>query len=134
MWVLVYDLNLKEIKSCLPFLTTFTLNKFYCQAIIQAMDLTIYFLFFFVMFCRSLFVLLYFFSFGHCVVCSSSIYGLWLPRWYLQTLLTQTHKIETTSHRISNEPLIIRVMQQLVNSFLSILEWYMNHLSNFWTR
>ena len=24
------------------------------------------------------------FSFGHCVVCSS-IYGLWLPRWYLQT-------------------------------------------------
>jgi hypothetical protein len=27
------------------------------------------------------------FSFGHCVVCSSSIYGLWLPLWYPQTLL-----------------------------------------------
>ena len=27
------------------------------------------------------------FSFGHCVVCSSSIYELWLPIWYLQTLL-----------------------------------------------
>jgi hypothetical protein len=27
------------------------------------------------------------FSFGHCVVCSSSIYGFWLPLWYLQTLL-----------------------------------------------
>ena len=27
------------------------------------------------------------FSFGHCVVCSS-IYGFWLPLWYLQTLLT----------------------------------------------
>ena len=27
------------------------------------------------------------FSFGHWVVCSSSIYGLWLPLWYLQTLL-----------------------------------------------
>ena len=27
------------------------------------------------------------FSFGHCVVCSSSIYGLWLPLWCLQTLL-----------------------------------------------
>ena len=26
------------------------------------------------------------FSFGHCVVCSS-IYGFWLPLWYLQTLL-----------------------------------------------
>ncbi len=28
------------------------------------------------------------FSFDHCVVCSSSIYGFWLPLWYLQTLLT----------------------------------------------
>jgi hypothetical protein len=27
------------------------------------------------------------FPFGHCVVCSSSIYGFWLPLWYLQTLL-----------------------------------------------
>ena len=27
------------------------------------------------------------FSFGHCVVCSSSIYGFWLPLLYLQTLL-----------------------------------------------
>ena len=42
------------------------------------------------MFCRLLFVLLskiLSFSFGHCVVCSSSIYGFWLPLWYLQTLL-----------------------------------------------
>ena len=27
------------------------------------------------------------FSFGHCVVCSSSIYGFWLHLWYFQTLL-----------------------------------------------
>jgi len=27
------------------------------------------------------------FPFGHCVVCSSSIYRFWLPLWYLQTLL-----------------------------------------------
>ena len=27
------------------------------------------------------------FSFGHCIVCSSSIYEFWLPLWYLQTLL-----------------------------------------------
>ena len=26
--------------------------------------------------------------FGHCVVCPSSIYELWLPLWYLQTLLS----------------------------------------------
>jgi hypothetical protein len=37
------------------------------------------------MFCRSLFVLFPFF-FGHCVVCPS-IYGLWLPLWYIYTLL-----------------------------------------------
>ena len=28
------------------------------------------------------------FSFGHCVVCSSSIYEFGLPFWYLQTLLS----------------------------------------------
>ena len=27
------------------------------------------------------------FSFGHCVVCSSSIYGFWVSLWYLKTLL-----------------------------------------------
>jgi len=33
------------------------------------------------------------FSFGHCVVCSSSIYGFWLLLWYLQTLLIpETHR------------------------------------------
>jgi hypothetical protein len=29
-------------------------------------------------------------SFGLCVVCSSLIYGFWLPLWYLQTLLLLT--------------------------------------------
>ena len=39
------------------------------------------------------------FSFGHSVVCSSLIYGFWLPLWYLQTLLTKTIQI---SHRHKN--------------------------------
>jgi len=34
------------------------------------------------------------FSFGHCVVCSSSIYGFWLPLWYLQTLLESKTRTE----------------------------------------
>jgi hypothetical protein len=58
-------------------------------------------------FCRSLFVLLSFFfcplcclpffswwflitplvSFDHCVVCPSSVYGFWLPLWYLLTIV-----------------------------------------------
>jgi hypothetical protein len=29
------------------------------------------------------------FSFGHCVVCSSAIYGFWWPLCYLQTLLVK---------------------------------------------
>ena len=37
--------------------------------------------------CRCLFVCAI--SFGHCVVCSHSICGFWLPLWYLQTLPTQ---------------------------------------------
>ena len=36
------------------------------------------------MFCRLLFVLLYFLFWPLC--CSASIYGFWLPLWYLQTL------------------------------------------------
>ena len=37
------------------------------------------------------------FSFGHCVVCSS-IYGLWLLLWYLQTHKKTTQKTKTMSY------------------------------------
>ena len=30
------------------------------------------------------------FSFDHCVVCPSSIYGFWLPVWYIQSVLSIT--------------------------------------------
>jgi hypothetical protein len=36
-------------------------------------------------------VLLWSFFSGHCVVCSSSIYRLLLPLWYLQTLLVPSY-------------------------------------------
>jgi hypothetical protein len=38
----------------------------------------------------------YTFSFGHCVICSSSIYGVWFPLWYLQTLLALYRKWSVT--------------------------------------
>ena len=41
------------------------------------------------MFCRSLS-----FCFSHCAVCPSSIYGFWLPLWYLQTLLVKVSTLE----------------------------------------
>jgi hypothetical protein len=47
--------------------------------------------------CRLFFVLLHFF-FGHCVACSSSIYGFWLPLWYLQTLLVMSATISVYIH------------------------------------
>ena len=34
-----------------------------------------------------LYIVVYPFSFGHCVVWPSSIYDSWLPLWYLQTFL-----------------------------------------------
>jgi hypothetical protein len=37
------------------------------------------------------------FSFGHCIVCPSSIYSFWLPLWYLQTF----HRIKFVSKNIS---------------------------------
>jgi hypothetical protein len=44
-------------------------------------------------FCLLTIVLSVLLSFDHCVVCSSSIYGFWLPLWYLQTLLTYKHSV-----------------------------------------
>ena len=49
------------------------------------------------------------FSFGHCVVCSSSIYGFWLPLWYLQTLL-----------KIVVECKIVKVTKK---SDITVVEW-----------
>ena len=55
------------------------------------------------------------FSFGHCVVCSSSIYGFWLPLWYLQALHIKQiihieNKEETNLCRFFC-PLFIHVLQ-----------------------
>ena len=41
------------------------------------------------------------FSFDHCFVCSSSIYGFWLPHWYLQTLPAK-HYAENSRSRNTN--------------------------------
>ena len=48
------------------------------------------------------------FSFGHCVVCSSSIYRLWLPLWYLQTLLISNLNEISFSFGMSVNTMILR--------------------------
>jgi len=39
------------------------------------------------------------FSFGHCVVCSSLIFGFWLPLWYFQTLQIFVSHLRKISYR-----------------------------------
>jgi len=60
-------------------LTEFTL---YCSFVTRSLVLCVCFVDRCLSFCT--------FSFSHCVFCSSSIYGFWLPFWYLQTLLDFT--------------------------------------------
>ena len=38
------------------------------------------------------------FSFGRCVICSSSIYIFWLPLWYLQTLPINSYHYINSRH------------------------------------
>ena len=47
------------------------------------------------------------FSFDHCVVCSTSIYGFWLPLWYLQTLLVLYDYLNTARKMIFARYLMI---------------------------
>jgi hypothetical protein len=49
------------------------------------------------------------FSFGHCVVCSSLIYGFWLLLWYLLTCGTLYAKWDGTSQREIHLPKVIRI-------------------------
>jgi len=54
-------------------------------------------------------------SFDHCVVCPSSIYGFWLPLWYMQTLLsmkTTTFKLQKIQWTASMKT---HVLLQIIN-------------------
>ena len=64
----------------------------------------------------SLFVL---FSFGHCVVCPSSVYGFWLPLWYLQTVLADAELATTYT----------KVRYYLINTVINMPE-NSSHISN----
>ena len=55
-----------------------TLSLVFCVAFCTSISLFVW-VFSWVFLCR--------FSFGHCVVCPSSIYGFLLPFWYFQTFL-----------------------------------------------
>jgi hypothetical protein len=66
-------------RNCLPFRSTWVHPGFSGVRVTRSLVLYLCFVDRCLSFCT--------FSFGHCVICSSSIYGFWLPLWYLQTLL-----------------------------------------------
>jgi hypothetical protein len=79
------------------------------------------------------------FSFGHCVVCSSSKYGFWLPIWYLQTLLLSIRWLKTylseIKHHSINQPSIqfiktIDVLDCFNNFIINHLGIYRNCLKS----
>ena len=59
------------------------------------------------------------FSFGHCVVCSSSIYWFWLPLWYLQTLLTQCWSLISTTRTITSHLHLLNTNK----TYTCVLKW-----------
>jgi hypothetical protein len=75
-----YDIDSILSRNCLPFRSTWVHPGFSGVSVTRSLVLYVCFVCHFLSFCT--------FSFGHCVVCSSLTYRLWLPLWYLQTLLT----------------------------------------------
>ena len=72
-----------------------------------------------------LFLYLCTFYFSHCVVCSSSIYGFWLPLWYLQTLLKKIHLEKYFQHISEIHYLLFSTHITLHRTFLETVT--MNH-------
>jgi hypothetical protein len=68
------------------------------------------------------------FSFGHCVVCSSSIYGFWLPLWYLQTVLPLFLHLVKMYKSITKQLSIPKVNVYI--SIFQISHVYSNHHRN----
>jgi len=60
------------------------------------------------------------FSFGHYAVCSSSIYGFWLPLWYLQTLLNK--KLDCSVTSIGQHFSYIQCEYKLTNKKISLVK------------
>jgi len=70
------------------------------------------------------------FSFGNCVVCSSSIYGFWLPLWYLQNLLI-SNELFLLLHRYTPNGAWSTIGSRLVNSYEKSTICEYDHTTNF---
>ena len=69
------------------------------------------------------------FSFGHCVVCSSSKYEFWLPLWYLQTILcVQNSEVKCYGY-INMKTIISGIISIVFNLVWSISCTYTNEVN-----
>ena len=64
------------------------------------------------------------FSFGHCVVCSSAIYGFRLPLWYFQTLLDSGTRLSVSKIWHAVPITLVGVFEQVpVRSVYRYCKW-----------
>ena len=70
------------------------------------------------------------FSFGHCVVCSSSIYRLLLPLWYLQPLLI-SYELFLLLHRNTPNGAWSTIGSRLINNNEKSTICEYDHTTNF---
>ena len=68
------------------------------------------------------------FSFGHCVVCSSSIYRFWLPLWYIFKLFLEHWYFSKWFHLHSK---LKHVMLAILENVLSLLSVYWKNICRF---
>jgi hypothetical protein len=66
------------------------------------------------------------FSLRHCLVCSSTIYGFWLPLWYLQTLLMYILYLNFGFYFLNRIPLTLGCLWNISYFYISIVALFFN--------
>jgi hypothetical protein len=69
------------------------------------------------------------FSFGYCVVCSSLIYGFWLPLWYLQTIIIK-HCLQNPTSVHSGKWLKQKMIPRMLLYFKLIIWIHMRNIQS----
>ena len=65
------------------------------------------------------------FSLRHCLVCSSTIYGFWLPLWYLQTLLMYILYLNFGFYFLNRIPLTLGCLWNISYLYISIIALFL---------
>jgi hypothetical protein len=93
-----------------PYAATFYVCTYVLYVFMYFMYLTMWYFLFFILFLHIILLLHLFY-----VVCSSSIYGVWLPLWYLQTLLYVPHKWNKKVESIDEQNYIRSIFRKVIS-------------------